>query len=170
MFVWTRPPGCAGDAERGLLHSQHRDEHHGRPLRGLFVRCSWSPALPCPVTFSAGGVQEMLGLASFMAHAAMSEVSGYFKEAFSRYTSPGSGEQHRASEHVRLATRSMVLLADYARQHGLHAEANYALMKAHFQVSSAAPQGPLLHSQHCCLGQYMLQASRLLLARAACTR
>ena len=97
-----------------------------------------------PIASSPGGVQEMLGLASFMAQAAMGEVSGYFKEAFYRYTSPGSGEQPRAPEHVRLATRSMVLLADYARQHGLHAEANYALMKAHFQVGSAAPQGPLL--------------------------
>ena len=127
--------------------AQNRDEQHGRLLRGLPVLCSWSPgaSLPQrPIAFSPDGMQEMLGLASFMAHAAMSEVSGYFKEAFYRYTSPGSVEQPRASVHVRLATRSMVLLADYARQHGLHAEANYALMKAHFQVGSAAPQGPLL--------------------------
>ena len=35
---------------------------------------------------------------------------------------------------VHAATRTMLLLADYCRGLGSYAEANYALMKAHFQV------------------------------------
>lgn len=36
---------------------------------------------------------------------------------------------------MRLATRAMLLLAAYCREVGAHAEANYALMRAHFQAS-----------------------------------
>ena len=32
LCVLTWLDGCAGDAECGLLHSQHRDEQHGRLL------------------------------------------------------------------------------------------------------------------------------------------
>ena len=42
---------------------------------------------------------------------------------------------HTAADGVRLATRAMLLLAAYCRESGAPAEANYALMRAHFQVS-----------------------------------
>ena len=45
---------------------------------------------------------------------------------------------HKGPDGVRLATRSMLLLAAYCQETGAHAEANYALMRAHFQ---ARPRG-----------------------------
>jgi hypothetical protein len=42
---------------------------------------------------------------------------------------------HKGPDGVRLATRSMLLLAAYCQETGAHAEANYALMRAHFQVN-----------------------------------
>lgn len=80
-------------------------------------------------------LQEMIGIAVFMARGAMSEVMGAFKEAFYRYNSAMPRSALR--EGVRHATRAMILAAEYARQHGLYNEANYALMKAHFQVMQA---------------------------------
>lgn len=40
----------------------------------------------------------------------------------------------RNREGVRYATRAVLLLSDYLRAVGQHADANWALMKAHFQV------------------------------------
>lgn len=75
----------------------------------------------------------MLGLALFVSGAAasMSEVVALFKDAFYRYNSANLANPR---ENVRYATRAMLLLAAYCRQHSLYGEANYALMKAHFQV------------------------------------
>lgn len=42
---------------------------------------------------------------------------------------------HKGPDGVRLATRTMLLLAAYCQETGAHAEANYALMRAHFQAS-----------------------------------
>jgi hypothetical protein len=62
----------------------------------------------------------------------MGDVMGAFKEAFYRYNT--AMPRAAPKESVRYATRAMVLAAEYARQHGAYNEANYALMKAHFQV------------------------------------
>lgn len=43
---------------------------------------------------------------------------------------------HKGPDGVRLATRAMLLLAAYCEETGAHAEANYALMRAHFQASA----------------------------------
>ncbi|KAK9916791.1 hypothetical protein WJX75_007099 [Coccomyxa subellipsoidea] len=77
-------------------------------------------------------VQEMIGISLFMARGTMSDVLGAFKEAFYRYNSAAPHESS-PRECVRYATRAMLLAAEYARQHGAYSEANYALMKAHFQ-------------------------------------
>ncbi len=63
----------------------------------------------------------------------MADVLGAFKEAFYRYNSAAPHEA-QPRECVRYATRAMLLAAEYARQHGAYNDANYALMKAHFQV------------------------------------
>ena len=76
-------------------------------------------------------LQEMLALSSFMTGAPMSDVTSLFREAFYRYNSV---DPLRPKACVRLATRSMLLLADYCKQHGLHSEAHSALMKAQSQV------------------------------------
>lgn len=78
-------------------------------------------------------MQEMIGISLFMAGGTMSDVLGAFKEAFYRYNSAAT-HSGAPRECVRYATRSMLLAAEYARQHGAFNEANYALMKAHFQV------------------------------------
>ena len=79
----------------------------------------------------------MIGISLFMARGTMSDVLGAFKEAFYRYNSAAPHESY-PRECVRYATRAMLLAAEYARQHGAYSEANYALMKAHFQVSLPA--------------------------------
>ncbi|BDA40386.1 probable trafficking protein particle complex subunit 8 [Coccomyxa sp. Obi] len=77
-------------------------------------------------------VQEMIGVSMFMARGTMADVLGAFKEAFYRYNSAAPHEA-QPRECVRYATRAMLLAAEYARQHGAYNDANYALMKAHFQ-------------------------------------
>lgn len=67
-----------------------------------------------------------------MTGAPMTDVTTLFREAFFRYNS-ANPLQPKAC--VRFATRSMMLLADYCRQHGLHAEAHSALTRAQAQVS-----------------------------------
>lgn len=67
-----------------------------------------------------------------MTGAPMSDVTTLFREAFFRYN---SANQLQPKACVRFATRSMLLLADYCRQHGLHAEAHSALTRAQAQVS-----------------------------------
>lgn len=79
------------------------------------------------------GMQEMLALSSFMTGGPMGDVTALFREAFYRYNS-ANALQPKAC--VRLATRSMLLLSEYSKQHGLYAEAHSALMKAQSQVSS----------------------------------
>ena len=78
-------------------------------------------------------MQEMIGVSMFMARGTMADVLGAFKEAFYRYNSAAPHEA-QPRECVRYATRAMLLAAEYARQHGAYNDANYALMKAHFQV------------------------------------
>ena len=65
----------------------------------------------------------------------MGDVIALFREAFFRYNSDNPLQPKAC---LRFATRSMLLLADYSRQHGLYAEAHSALMKAHSQVSPHA--------------------------------
>ena len=54
----------------------------------------------------------------------------------------GQGASHLCTnkELVRYTTRAMMLAAEYAKQQGLFSEANYALMKAHYQVCSLTAQ------------------------------
>jgi len=77
-------------------------------------------------------LQERLALSSFMTGGAMGDVTSLFREAFYRYNSMNPLQPKAC---VRLATRSMLLLAEYSKQHGLYAEAHAALMKAQSQVS-----------------------------------
>lgn len=44
----------------------------------------------------------------------------------------------RNRESVRYATRAVLLLADYLQAVGQQADANWALMKAHFQVGACS--------------------------------
>ena len=81
-----------------------------------------------------GGAQEMLGLTGYMSGIAMGEVTGHFREAFYRYNTVAAAAQEPRSV-VRYATRTALLLAEYARTHGQFAEAHSALMRAHFQVT-----------------------------------
>ena len=77
-------------------------------------------------------MQEMLGLAAFMAGNPMGDVVGHFREAFARY----DGIAGRSGRDLRrYATRSQLLLAEYCCQHSLFGEANAALMRAQTQVS-----------------------------------
>ena len=84
-------------------------------------------------------LQEMWALSCFMTGAPMTDVTTLFREAFFRYNSVNPLQPKAC---VRFATRSMMLLADYCRQHGLHAEAHSALTRAQAQVSdlNLAPQ------------------------------
>ena len=80
-------------------------------------------------------LQEMLALTLIVAGGKPAEIASHFKEAFQRYSPPqSSGAPRGPSNGVRYATRAMLLLADYCKQLGHYSEANYALMKAHFQV------------------------------------
>ena len=80
-------------------------------------------------------MQEMLALSSFMTGGAMSDVAALLREAFYRYNSV---DPLHPKACVRLATRTMLTLADYCRQHGLYADAHAALMKAQSQVGCCA--------------------------------
>ena len=62
----------------------------------------------------------------------MGDVTALFREAFYRYNSVNPLQPKAC---VRLASRSMMLLAEYSKHHGLYAEAHSALMKAQSQVS-----------------------------------
>ena len=67
---------------------------------------------------------------------------------------------HKGPDGVRLATRSMLLLAAYCQETGAHAEANYALMRAHFQASCSGAGNTLTScdgAQRCPL--FLLQVS-----------
>ena len=77
-------------------------------------------------------VQEVLAVTLIVAGGKPSEIASHFKEAFQRYTTASGTRAPRSG--VRAATRTMLLLADYCRGTGHHGEANYALMKAHFQA------------------------------------
>ena len=83
-------------------------------------------------------VQEMLALASFMSGAAMSDVTGHFREAYARYTTAAQAAREPKSL-VRYATRTALLLAEYSRAHRQFTDAHLALMRAHFQVSTWCP-------------------------------
>lgn len=85
-----------------------------------------------PLTHAAYVQQEMWALSCFMTGAPMADVTTLFREAFFRYNSVNPLQPKTC---VRFATRSMLLLADYCRQHGLHAEAHSALTRAQSQVS-----------------------------------
>ena len=61
----------------------------------------------------------------------MSDVTSLLREAFFRYNSVNPLQPKAC---VRLATRSMLMLADYCKQHSLHAEAHSALTRAQAQV------------------------------------
>jgi len=89
-------------------------------------------------------MQEMQGLASFMAGAPASEVIAYFREAFSRFDAVAgrSGRDMR-----RYATRSQLLLAEFCCQNRLFGEANAALMRAQNQVLAATT--PVPHTKSC---------------------
>ena len=80
-----------------------------------------------------------------MTGAPMADVTTLFREAFFRYNSVNPLQPKAC---VRFATRSMLLLADYCRQHGLHAEAHSALTRAQSQVSHSVD----LHSLACQVG------------------
>lgn len=87
----------------------------------------------------------MLALAQVVAGGKPAEVASHFKEAFQRYTAVSASGTRAPRSGVRYATRAMLLLAEYCQQLGHYGEANYALMKAHFQVRSRpAPAWPPL--------------------------
>ena len=77
-----------------------------------------------------------MALAMIMTNASSSEVVATFKEAYGRYSHLTNSGTNK--ELVRYTTRAMMLAAEYAKQQGLFSEANYALMKAHYQVRSMA--------------------------------
>ena len=81
-------------------------------------------------------MQETMALAMIMTNAPSTEVVATFKEAYGRYSHLTNAGANK--ELVRYTTRAMVLAAEYAKQQGLFSEANYALMKAHYQVSLPA--------------------------------
>lgn len=81
-------------------------------------------------------MQEMLGLAIFMAGGPPGEVAGHFREAFSRYDALAARGN---AEMRRFATRSQLLLAEVCCHCGLHADANAALMRAQGQVLPEDP-------------------------------
>lgn len=83
----------------------------------------------------AARVQETMALAMIMTNAPSAEVVATFKEAYGRYSHLTNSGTNK--ELVRYTTRAMMLAAEYAKQQGLFAEANYALMKAHYQVCSS---------------------------------
>ena len=85
----------------------------------------------------ACNAQEMLALASFMSGAAMGDVTGHFKEAFHRYNTAAAAA-HEPKSLVRYATRTAMLLAEYARAHRQFTDAHLALMRAHFQACRPA--------------------------------
>ncbi len=85
--------------------------------------------------------QEVLALTLVVAGGKPSEIASHFKEAFQRYTTASGTRAPRSG--VRAATRTMLLLADYCRGLGHHGEANYALMKAHFQACALPGQSTL---------------------------
>lgn len=66
-----------------------------------------------------------------MTGGAMSDTAALLREAFYRYNSV---DPLHPKACVRLATRSMLTLADYCCQHGLYSDAHAALMKAQSQV------------------------------------
>ncbi len=76
-----------------------------------------------------------MALAMIMTNAPSSEVAATFKEAYGRYSHLTNSGTNR--ELVRYTTRAMMLAAEYAKQQGDFTEANYALMKAHYQVCSS---------------------------------
>ena len=86
-----------------------------------------------------------MALAMIMTNAPSAEVVATFKEAYGRYSHLTNAGANK--ELVRYTTRAMVLAAEYAKQQGLFSEANYALMKAHYQAMSL----PVLCHQSCML-------------------
>ena len=100
------------------------------------MRCRTAAQLLAP--------QEVLALTLIVAGGKPAEIAAHFKEAFQRYTTASGTRAPRSG--VRAATRTMLLLADYCRALGHHGEANYALMKAHFQVSAQRSPMRLSHA------------------------
>ena len=75
-----------------------------------------------------------MALAMIMTGAPASEVVATFKEAYSRYSHLTNAGTNK--DLVRYTTKAMMLAAEHAKQQGLFSEANYALMKAHYQAGS----------------------------------
>ncbi len=113
-------------------------------------RAPWLQSVPFFRHASAGvfashqvmRMQETMALAMIMTNAPSAEVVATFKEAYVRYSHLTNAGANK--ELVRYTTRAMVLAAEYAKQQGLFSEANYALMKAHYQASL-----PMLCHHHC---------------------
>ena len=82
-------------------------------------------------------LQETMALAMIMTNAPVSEIVATFKEAYTRYSHLTDGGANK--ELVRYTTRAMMLAAEFAKQQGLFSEANYALMKAHYQARCSQP-------------------------------
>ena len=83
-----------------------------------------------------------MALAMIMTNAPVSEVVATFREAYGRYshlTNSGANKERVDKELVRYTTRAMMLAAEFAKQQGLFSEANYALMKAHYQACCSQP-------------------------------
>ncbi|PRW18320.1 trafficking particle complex subunit 8 [Chlorella sorokiniana] len=96
------------------------------------------------------GVQEALGAVAVLSGAPPSEAAACYKEALHRY-SQLTATNPRNREGVRYATRTVLLLADYLRAVGQHADANWALMKAHFQEDDMRAGLLLEQAAHCLL-------------------
>ena len=110
-----------------------------------------------------------MALAMIMTNAPVSEVVATFREAYGRYshlTNSNANKERVDKELVRYTTRAMVLAAEFAKQQGLFSEANYALMKAHYQACCSQPdcyvaQSSALYStpQFCASGSVALSTS-----------
>ena len=91
-----------------------------------------------------------MALAMIMTCAPVSEIVATFKEAYGRYSHLTNAGANK--ELVRYTTRAMMLAAEFAKQHGLFTEANYALMKAHYQASCS--QADCLAAKGFSIGSY----------------
>ena len=80
-----------------------------------------------------GATQEMVGVVLFATNAPFTDAMAAFKEAFYRYNH-AAGPRIAREAAVRQATRCMLMAAEHARHHGTASDANYVLMKAHFQA------------------------------------
>ena len=157
---WPAP----GDAGRGCSADGRPPGGHGQPLSGglpaLHISCRWGLTLS-PTHEAVLGPPACTNQACNVHHIDRHESSTDLQPggdiagaavpsiAWSQLRAVHCAGTHKGPDGVRLATRSMLLLAAYCQETGAHAEANYALMRAHFQAGHAGAASP--PAQRCAL-------------------